>query len=842
MATIQEFILRFKTEGTNNLKALKDDIRDLTNNANPLNSSLGNLAGRMGPLASGAAAAAGAFALLGARALQLAGDLEDIAGATGVSTGVINTFAGSLIAAGGKAEDAGQILGKLNQSIQEAASGNENLQKSFQKLGVFITDASGQVRSTSDILKDITERFQSGELSATQYAGAIDILGKNVNRLELAKLSAADNPAITEATKNIDRFNDEIDKLNKLVKDNLIITFGEFAKAINEGGISGGIAKITESIGNLIAEILNAPTDAIAGFLNLFGAGIKDPVGLGTPLKALVERAKREREQYQAEMKKAAEAKAAAEKALKGTAGTAPLGPAGGGFGAVPEATLKAIEDSKNRIAQSGIEARRQSELQYANEINRVQINAKYELEKAIADINAKERLSQSQKDAEIAAKRVEIEARAQTEIAKIRERQGQQLRQVQQISKEYEKQTRLQIAALDFQTEMVGKSEEERQIAEAQRNLFIDYVNQFDALEKRRMSLGTDEKYLNDELVAQQDNLYKLYLSQDKVLVTSIRSLQTANLLEKDREQTLANIVKSYDEQVQRSQKLGEILQGVNAKIAEENQGPSPAQLAGMTSIQKKIEEIRQSTKSAAQEAARAFAQAFSDDGDGLTPERAEELRRGLDDIAGAYSKLSTVQEEIAVRNYEQSRSFAVAWKEAYTSYFENAYTAADQARNIFSTFTRGMEDAITNFVKTGKLSFKDLANTILEQIIRIQVQRASATMFGGGAGGGGLLGGIFSGIGKIFGFANGGTPPINRPSLVGERGPELFIPRSAGTIIPNTETMAALAGTGGTTVTYNIQAVDAASFRSLVARDPQFMFQVTERGRRSQPTRSRV
>lgn len=37
------------------------------------------------------------------------------------------------------------------------------------------------------------------------------------------------------------------------------------------------------------------------------------------------------------------------------------------------------------------------------------------------------------------------------------------------------------------------------------------------------------------------------------------------------------------------------------------------------------------------------------------------------------------------------------------------------------------------------------------------------------------------------FLGFANGGRPPINQVSIVGERGPELFIPDGAGTIIPN-------------------------------------------------------
>ena len=35
--------------------------------------------------------------------------------------------------------------------------------------------------------------------------------------------------------------------------------------------------------------------------------------------------------------------------------------------------------------------------------------------------------------------------------------------------------------------------------------------------------------------------------------------------------------------------------------------------------------------------------------------------------------------------------------------------------------------------------------------------------------------------------GFADGGRPPVGRPSIVGERGPELFVPGASGTIIPN-------------------------------------------------------
>jgi phage-related minor tail protein len=97
------------------------------------------------------------------------------------------------------------------------------------------------------------------------------------------------------------------------------------------------------------------------------------------------------------------------------------------------------------------------------------------------------------------------------------------------------------------------------------------------------------------------------------------------------------------------------------------------------------------------------------------------------------------------------------------------------------------------------------------------------------------------------IFGFAAGGSVMGGTPIMVGERGPELSVPSSAGKIVPNNVLNGSAAGQGSvngggqTTVNYNIQAVDASSFRSLVAKDPSFIYAVTEQGRRSQPTRSR-
>ena len=98
-----------------------------------------------------------------------------------------------------------------------------------------------------------------------------------------------------------------------------------------------------------------------------------------------------------------------------------------------------------------------------------------------------------------------------------------------------------------------------------------------------------------------------------------------------------------------------------------------------------------------------------------------------------------------------------------------------------------------------------------------------------GGGGGGGGFFDSITSGIGDLFSgfFANGGNIPQGRFGIAGEAGPELI--GGPASVTPMS----------GTNVTYNIQAVDAASFQALVARDPAFIHAVAQAGARTIPGR---
>ena len=132
--------------------------------------------------------------------------------------------------------------------------------------------------------------------------------------------------------------------------------------------------------------------------------------------------------------------------------------------------------------------------------------------------------------------------------------------------------------------------------------------------------------------------------------------------------------------------------------------------------------------------------------------------------------------------------------------------------------------EDSLADAIVTGKADFTALGDHIKKVLAKALVQKF-----------------ITGPIMGLFGLAGGGPARAGQPYIVGEEGPELFIPRNSGTVVPNDETMAMAGGQGfgmsAPTVNYNINAVDAQSFKQLVARDPEFIFNVTQAGARRIP-----
>ena len=150
----------------------------------------------------------------------------------------------------------------------------------------------------------------------------------------------------------------------------------------------------------------------------------------------------------------------------------------------------------------------------------------------------------------------------------------------------------------------------------------------------------------------------------------------------------------------------------------------------------------------------------------------------------------------------------------EKYGFIANEAATAMSSAVQSIVTGTGSVEEAFSNmFANIGK-AFIDMATQMIAKALVMKALGILANAFGGG--GGAAAGAEGIGAAAALGFkADGGPVSANRPYVVGERGPELFVPGASGSITNNQQFEAARAsmsfyGGGGGTPAYspNIQA----------------------------------
>jgi lambda family phage tail tape measure protein len=183
---------------------------------------------------------------------------------------------------------------------------------------------------------------------------------------------------------------------------------------------------------------------------------------------------------------------------------------------------------------------------------------------------------------------------------------------------------------------------------------------------------------------------------------------------------------------------------------------------------------------------------QRYQEQLDKATPKDAlgsEEYKRASQSIQDSLNTALQANRDYYNALDKQNEDWSVGASDAFNDYLDSARNVAGQTRDMFSNAFRNMEDGIVNFVKTGKLSFKDFANSLVEDLIRIQVRQAAAGLlssaFSGGSslfGGGSAAqtfatsSGTTSGMTFGGGRAVGGSVDPDKFYEVNEKGPELF------------------------------------------------------------------
>lgn len=141
---------------------------------------LSGAAGKVNGLLAGLGAALSVAGLIaaGKAALDVADDLSKLSQKTGLSVESLSLLKPIAEQSGISMEGLAKGLQKLATAMVEAAGGSKEQVEVFDRLGVAVKDAAGQIRPTEEVLLDLSDAFSAMPDGAEKSALAVKIFGK----------------------------------------------------------------------------------------------------------------------------------------------------------------------------------------------------------------------------------------------------------------------------------------------------------------------------------------------------------------------------------------------------------------------------------------------------------------------------------------------------------------------------------------------------------------------------------------------------------------------------------------------------------------------------------------
>lgn len=753
-------------------------------NVEQLQKKVDKLKGSFDGLKSALAGIAFGAAVTGA--LKYADAVQDLSDATGIATNTILGFNKAIMMNGGDSEQANTSLLKFTQTIGSAADGAKDAQIAFSNVGVTLQDL--QTLSEEDLLKKTVAGLNKIGSTTERMTAQVALFGKNARGVnfggefgaQFAK-GSGDAEKYASAIKAGADAQQALDLNLKNLTTALLKVIEPFTTLISTINIS--VSAFQSLIKALLAGVatfllftrgfalINAAmsgwvgmTKAATGATMAFGAAI---VWLFAPLGKIVERIGR--------------------MGAATAAGVTAFGQLGlilggvvkffarfAGVAGIVYTIVEAVNFLTKALWDFDI-------LDYiAKKFTDVYNAARKFFNLSVNEGEKQKKLSQEE------LKQLHEKEKKIREVESAWKKQAEQIRQA---SSAFKDQNTDIVRAIGLEKELVGKSKEYTDLMRAQEEISNRAAGEIKKLQDAKAQLSKDDSRLAsvyDEQIAKIQQIAQVDGERIASQIKGLNQLQNAEQL------------RLYG--IQRQIEVQKQLQDLSDDYAK----------LTMTDIEKKYFDIGRAAENSAKMAI-----------------QAEEARRGsalsTEEIQAYYTKAYEGTGELIEqqkRLYDQSRSFSTGWTQAFNEYMDNATNAANAGRDIFNSVTSNMNSAIDKFVETGKFKFSDFARSVIQDLLKIELKAQATKLIGAATGGAGIIGGIAS----IFGFANGGNPPINRPSIVGEEGPEIFVPKTAGTVIPNGASAGGALGGGSvqnTYVTNNISALDAKSVAQLFAEN---------------------
>jgi len=810
-----------------------------------------------------------AMAAAGVSALSFADELNDVAKANDTTVESVLKLQKALETNGGEAENAGKIYSSFAKYIDDAAQGSMDAQKRLASMGVTLKDIS--TLGTQDLFNKAIVGSANTADTITRNANAYSVFGKAVKGVDLKGLAEdlhTANPMLKEQGENIVKAAEAWDELKKNTLETQTTIAGAIGPSISalielikelkgEGNLLGETFRITfETIAVLAANVATQFIDigvSLQQTMLMFKAFVP-----GTEVEGKWSEFEKNREKNLARYEEFSKKVLGDQNFWTG------------------EKTPKYFEPHMGVKVPSQDDGTGRPIIDaYAKQT--AQLTAKFQLASKLYDIEVKQNALhlQSINGDKTAISLKTIDLQLQQQLATIANSRAQALTD----EKLNHQQRGLINADFNLQESKANAkaASDKKYILELNKNILNVYAEQGKTREymlvidgqiaaqqiasinsdKLQSDLQTNRLNLAKELLRinqqEREDLLKAGMSQIDRNNISVKAQDDRTKAIQLFKQTNQSVTVQYNEQVDAIQRI--------AKFQDESFSfDLKSQMLDAEKYHMRSDEI-----TIAQEQLALEKKIFDLKNQQL------EITRTMGNGAEAQARISAINDEIeretvltkgrqqaAVEEYQRQQSFIQGWASAYKSYYENAINAASIGAESFNSVIGSMNSALDTFVDTGKFSFEDFTKSIIRNLIKIQLHAQAMQLFNSAGNSifGGALGSIFgssSGVGNAYGGgvagavgssarASGGTVSGNTPYLIGERGPELFVPSASGTVIP-TNNLASAMGGGGQTINYNgpyianMSAIDTQTGVQFLAKNKQTIWASYQSANRSVP-----
>lgn len=744
-------------------------------------------------------------------AIASAGELDQMAKKTGATVEALSGLKSAAKLSGTSLEEVGGGLQKLSKAMFEAAGGSQKQSDLFKSLGVEVTDSSGKLRDSGEVMLDLAKKLDSMDSSTQAVATAQMLLGKRGAELlpfmqDLAEIGELNAKVTSEMAaeadmyeKNLVRLEGRKKSLYNTIASALLPVMRDFTDALLASG------SMTERLNdtakqlkqdNVIETWAREGLRAVAAFIDIFDACVRIVRIAGNAIAAT-------------------------------GADIVSVLAFMDGIGA-EMISEKSLDPVKRRFATLTSDLK-----SHAESFNEDMVKiwtaplflTKLDEQFAQRDAGLKKPVESAKRSFAIPDQRPDKTSPFDSyldslNVEAIKDKLGKYEAMIEKGRLLAVKEGRLgDMAKVTATVSSIQSIDEGKRIDAFAHSLDVanqqyEFQNTLIGLNARDQALATEGR---KNFLAVEQQIWDAEKNGSKLSSEAQQRLRT------EATKSTATLVQAVNDRFDAQQKFDETKR-INAFTHSLEQANEQyifqTDLIGMNAQAQEIANVKRKNFLA-------FEQQIWDAEQSGTKLTADTQQRLRDEAV----KSTAVMVKAIEARWEAERSWETGVTKALNNYIDTVTNAAAQSERLFTNAFKGMEDALVSFVQTGKLDFKSLANSIIADLIRIQIQNsimkplAQATS-------GMSLSGMFSSAGNFLSGlfkADGGPVAGGQPYIVGEQGPEWFVPNGAGSIVPNGKSPSMPGGSDSSTATaqapininFSVRAMDARSFQSAMVQN---------------------